>query len=182
VEFEPTRLAEVVLIKPQVFGDARGYFFESWNERQFARAGIPLHFVQDNHSHSILHTLRGLHYQIQQPQGKLVRVSRGAVFDVSVDIRRSSHNFGQWVGVHLSASNHHLLWVPPGFAHGFLALTEEVDVLYKCTDFHAPEHERVIRWNDPTLAVAWPLPTGSAPILSSRDRDAPAFKDAEHFS
>jgi dTDP-4-dehydrorhamnose 3,5-epimerase len=164
VEFEPTRLPEVVLIKPRVFGDARGFFFESWNEQQFTRAGIAAHFVQDNHSHSSRHTLRGLHYQIQQPQGKLVRVSRGEVFDVAVDVRRSSPRFGQWVGAHLSASNHHFLWVPPGFAHGYLALTDEVDFLYKCTDFYAPQHERVIRWNDPELSIEWPLP--SEPLRS----------------
>jgi dTDP-4-dehydrorhamnose 3,5-epimerase len=181
VEFEPTRLPEVVLIKPRVAGDARGFFFESWNARQFARAGIAAQFVQDNHSHSSRHTLRGLHYQIQQPQGKLVRVGRGEVFDVAVDARRSSPRFGQWVGVPLSESNHHCLWVPPGFAHGYLALSEEVDVLYKCTDFYAPQHERVIRWNDPKLRIEWPLPAGAAPILSGRDQAAPDFEDAECF-
>jgi dTDP-4-dehydrorhamnose 3,5-epimerase len=181
VQFEPTRLPEVVLIKPRVFGDDRGFFFESWNEQQFGRAGIAAHFVQDNHSHSSRHTLRGLHYQIQQPQGKLLRVSRGEVFDVAVDVRRGSPRFGQWVGAHLSASNHHFLWVPPGFAHGYLALTDEVDFLYKCTDFHAPDYERVIRWNDPALAIEWPLPDGAAPLLSGRDQAAPAFEDAECF-
>jgi dTDP-4-dehydrorhamnose 3,5-epimerase len=181
VEFEPTRLPEVVLIKPRVFDDARGFFFESWNAQQFARAGIAAHFVQDNQSRSSRHTLRGLHYQIQQPQGKLVRVSRGAVFDVAVDMRRSSPRFGQWVGAHLSASNHNFLWVPPGFAHGYLALSDEVDFLYKCTDFYAPQHERVVRWNDPIIGVEWPLPTELEPILSSRDQAAPAFENAECF-
>ena len=182
MEFAPTRLPEVVLIKPRVLGDARGFLFESWNEQQFGRAGIAARFVQDNHSHSSRHTLRGLHYQIQQPQGKLVRVTRGEVFDVTVDVRHSSPRFGHWVGAHLSASNHHMLWVPPGFAHGYLALTDEVDFLYKCTEFYAPQHERVIRWNDPTLAVEWPLSAGVTPILSERDRNAPVFQDAECFS
>ena len=181
MEFEPTRLPEVVLIKPQVFGDARGFFFESWNQQQFARVGIDAHFVQDNHSHSTRRTLRGLHYQIQQPQGKLVRVSRGEVFDVAIDIRRSSPRFGHWVGVRLSETNHHMLWVPIGFAHGYLALSEEVDFLYKCTDLYAPQHERAIRWNDPTVAVDWPLSSGLAPILSGKDEAAPLFADAELY-
>ena len=142
MEFEPTRLPEVVLIKPRVFGDERGYFFESWHEQKFAAAGIAAHFVQSNHSHSVRHTLRGLHYQIKQPQGKLVRVCKGEVFDVAVDIRRSSPRFGQWVGARLSDRNHQMLWVPPGFAHGYLALSEEIDFLYQCTDFYAPQHER----------------------------------------
>jgi dTDP-4-dehydrorhamnose 3,5-epimerase len=179
VEFQPTRLPEVILIKPRVFGDARGFFFETWHEQKFAAAGIDLRFVQDNHSHSTLHTLRGLHFQIQQTQGKLVRVSRGEVFDVAVDIRRSSPRFGQWVGVTLSDTNHHMLWVPPGFAHGYLAMSEEIDFLYKCTDFYAPQLERAIRWNDPQLGVEWPLPAGVAPILSGKDAIAPLFKEAE---
>jgi dTDP-4-dehydrorhamnose 3,5-epimerase len=181
MEFVPTRLPEVILIKPRVFGDARGFFFETWHQQKFAAAGIDLRFVQDNHSHSTRHTLRGLHFQIQQPQGKLVRVSRGEVFDVAVDMRRSSPRFGHWVGVTLSDSNHHMLWVPPGFAHGYLALSEEIDFLYKCTDFYAPQFERAIRWNDPQLGVQWPLPAGVAPILSGKDAIAPVFKEAESF-
>jgi dTDP-4-dehydrorhamnose 3,5-epimerase len=181
VEFEPTRLPEVVLIKPRVFGDPRGFFFETWQQRTFATGGIDAQFVQDNHSHSTRNTLRGLHFQIQQPQGKLVRVSHGEVFDVAVDIRRSSPRFGQWAGVNLSASNHHMLWVPPGFAHGYLALSEEVDFLYKCTDFYAPQHERAIRWDDPDLSVRWPLPAGTAPILSAKDAIAPLFSNAEAY-
>jgi len=180
--FEPTRLPEVVLIKPRVFGDARGYFFESWQRQRFADAGLDLQFVQDNHTRSARCTLRGLHYQIRQPQGKLVRVSRGEAFDVAVDMRRSSPRFGQWVGAILSDSNHHMLWVPPGFAHGYLALSAEVDFVYKCTDYYAPEHERSIRWNDATLGVRWPLPAGAAPILSGKDAQAPSFSDAEHFA
>jgi dTDP-4-dehydrorhamnose 3,5-epimerase len=181
MEFEPTRLPEVVLIKPRVFGDARGFFFETWQQERFATAGISMPFVQDNHSHSTLHTLRGLHFQIEQPQGKLVRVSRGEVFDVAVDIRRSSPRFGQWVGVVLSEANHHMLWVPPGFAHGYLALSEEIDFLYKCTDYYAPQHERAIRWDDPQLGVQWPLPTGVAPILSGKDAVAPFLAQARTY-
>jgi dTDP-4-dehydrorhamnose 3,5-epimerase len=181
MQFEPTRLPEVVLIKPRVFGDARGFFFETWQEETFAAAGIPVHFVQDNHSHSVRHTLRGLHFQIQQAQGKLVRVSRGEVFDVAVDIRRSSPRFGQWVGVRLSDTNHHMLWVPPGFAHGYLALSDEIDFLYKCTDLYAPQHERSIRWDDAQIGVQWPLAAGVVPTLSARDSGAPLLKDSESY-
>jgi dTDP-4-dehydrorhamnose 3,5-epimerase len=181
MQFTPTRLPEVVLITPRVFGDARGYFFETWQQQRFAQAGISAQFVQDNHSHSVRHTLRGLHYQIQQPQGKLVRVTRGKVYDVAVDLRRGSARFGQWVGVALSDVNHQMLWVPPGFAHGYLALSEEVDFLYKCTDLYAPQHERSIRWDDPQLSVQWPLPPGTAPQLSAKDAIAPLFADAETY-
>jgi dTDP-4-dehydrorhamnose 3,5-epimerase len=181
MQLEPTRLPEVVLIKPRVFGDARGFFFETWQAQEFAMAGIAMPFVQDNHSHSTLHTLRGLHFQVERPQGKLVRVTRGKVFDVAVDIRRSSPRFGQWAGVVLSDANHHMLWVPPGFAHGYLALSEEIDFLYKCTDYYAPQHERAIRWNDPQLGVEWPLPAGVAPILSAKDALAPLFGQAESY-
>jgi dTDP-4-dehydrorhamnose 3,5-epimerase len=182
MEFQPTRLPEVVLIKPRVFGDVRGYFFETWQEQRFASAGIDASFVQDNHSHSTRLTLRGLHYQIQQTQDKLIRVTRGEVFDVAVDIRRSSPRFGQWVGVVLSESNHHLLWVPQGFAHGYIALTEEVDFVYKCTDYYAPQHERSIRWDDPHIGVQWPLPQGGAPILSAKDAAAPLLQQSETFA
>ena len=181
MEFVPTRIPEVVLIKPRVFGDARGFFFETWHERKFAAAGIAGHFVQDNHSHSTRYSLRGLHFQIRQPQGKLVRVSRGEVFDVVVDLRRSSPHFGQWVGVLLSETNHHMLWVPPGFAHGYLALSEEIDFLYKCTDFYAPEHERAIRWDDAQLGVQWPLPANVTPLVSDKDARAPSFRDADTY-
>src|ERR1017187_6735530 len=175
MEFEPTRLPEVLLVKPRVFGDARGFFFETWQEQKFAAAGIAMRFVQDNHSHSIRHTLRGLHFQIQQPQGKLVRVARGEVFDVAVDIRRSSPRFGQWVGVVLSDTNHHMLWVPRGFAHGYLALSDEIDFLYKCTDYYAPEHECAIRWDDPQLGVQWPLPSGTSQTFPAKAPTAPLF-------
>ena len=181
MKFEPTRLPEVILIQPQVFGDARGFFFETWQKQKFAAAGIDATFVQDNHSHSTLHTLRGLHFQIRQPQGKLVRVSRGEVFDVVVDNRRSSPRFGQWVGARLSDVNHHMLWVPPGFAHAYLALSEEVDFLYKCTDFYAPGYERSIRWNDPAIGIEWPLPSGVNPILSGKDATAPLLEAAEAY-
>jgi dTDP-4-dehydrorhamnose 3,5-epimerase len=181
MEFAPTRLPEVVLLKPRVFGDARGFFLESWNSGTFAAANLPVEFVQDNHSHSSQWILRGLHYQVRMTQGKLVRVTRGAVFDVAVDVRRASPTFGQWVGEELSAENHRMLWVPPGFAHGFLTLTAEVDFLYKCTDYYAPEHERVIRWDDPELGIDWPLPAGVVPRLSARDSQAVAFRDSEHL-
>jgi dTDP-4-dehydrorhamnose 3,5-epimerase len=181
VEFEPTAISEVVLIRPKVFGDPRGYFFESWEERKFAAAGLNAKFVQDNHSRSARNILRGLHYQIQQPQGKLVRVVTGAVFDVAVDIRRSSPTFGRWVGVTLTEENHHMLWVPPGFAHGFVVLSESADFIYRCTDFWAPPHERAIAWNDPDLNIAWPLPVGSQPILSAKDSMAKSFRDSEYF-
>ncbi|MGB6489751.1 MAG: dTDP-4-dehydrorhamnose 3,5-epimerase [Steroidobacteraceae bacterium] len=181
MEFVPTDIPEVVLIRPKVFGDARGYFMESWEQRKFAAGGLDLQFVQDNHSHSARHILRGLHYQIQQPQGKLVRVVTGAVYDVAVDIRRSSSTFGKWVGLVLSAENHHMLWVPPGFAHGYLVLSDSADFLYKVTDFWAPNHERAILWNDPQIGVKWPLPTGVEPVLSGKDAAAAAFRDAEVY-
>ncbi len=182
MEFTPLEIPDVVLIRPHVFGDARGWFIETWQEQKFAAAGLTARFVQENHSHSVRHTLRGLHYQIQQPQGKLVRVTRGSVFDVAVDIRRSSPTFGRWVGCVLSEENRHALWVPPGFAHGFLALSESVDFLYKCTDFYAPADERAIRWDDPDLGIAWPLPEGAAPMLAPKDAAASRFRDAEVYS
>jgi dTDP-4-dehydrorhamnose 3,5-epimerase len=181
MEFVPTDIPEVVLIRPKVFGDPRGFFFESWEERKFAAAGLDLKFVQDNHSRSARNILRGLHYQIQQTQGKLVRVATGTVYDVAVDIRRSSPTFGRWVGVTLSEENHHMLWVPPGFAHGFVVLSESADFIYRCTDFYAPAYERAIRWNDPDLKIAWPLPEGEEPVLSAKDAVAPRFRDAEYF-
>ncbi|MBP7544514.1 MAG: dTDP-4-dehydrorhamnose 3,5-epimerase [Acidovorax sp.] len=178
---QATRLAipEVVLLAPKVFGDARGFFFESFNQAAFDQATGTRHaFVQDNHSRSSKGVLRGLHYQIQQPQGKLVRVVRGAVWDVAVDIRRSSPTFGQWVGAELSEDNQHQLWVPPGFAHGFVVLSESADFLYKTTDYYAPQHERCIAWNDPQLAIAWP-DLGMAPVLSAKDAQGKLFAEAE---
>ncbi|MFZ3219462.1 MAG: dTDP-4-dehydrorhamnose 3,5-epimerase [Rhodoferax sp.] len=165
----PTAIPDVLLIEPRVFGDARGFFFESFNQRDFAQVtGAHAVFVQDNHSRSIRGVLRGLHYQIQQPQGKLVRVVTGAVFDVTVDLRRASPTFGHWVGTVLSEDNKAQLWIPPGFAHGFVALSETADCLYKSTDYYAPEHECCIVWNDPTLNIGWP-DLGHAPLLSPRD-------------
>jgi dTDP-4-dehydrorhamnose 3,5-epimerase len=182
VQFEPSRLPEVVLIKPKVFGDPRGFFFESWHRDKFVAAGIKADFVQDNHSHSSRYALRGLHYQVHQPQGKLIRVVRGVVFDVAVDLRRSSPRFGQWTGAILSDADHRMLWVPPGFAHGYLALSDPVDLLYKCTDFYAPQYERAIRWDDPRIGVQWPLPAERLPTLSDKDAAAPLLEDAESFS
>jgi dTDP-4-dehydrorhamnose 3,5-epimerase len=181
MEFERTRLPGVILIRPLVFRDERGFFMESWQERKFAAAGIEARFVQDNHSRSSRGTLRGLHYQSQMPQGKVVRVTCGAVFDVVVDLRRSSPTFGRWEAYELSAENRLMLWVPPGFAHGFLALTDDTELLYKCTDYHAPELERSIAWNDATLAIRWPLGTGEAPLLSRKDAAALSFSRAECF-
>ena len=176
-----TRLAipEVVLIEPKVFGDARGFFFESFNQRAFDEAtGTHHQFVQDNHSRSSRGVLRGLHYQLQQPQGKLVRVARGRVWDVAVDIRRGSPTFGQWVGAELSEDNQHQLWVPPGFAHGFVVLSDSADFLYKTTDYYAPQHERFIRWDDPQLAIAWP--DAGAPIqLSAKDQAGRTLAEAD---
>ena len=168
----PTAIADVLIIEPKVFGDARGFFYESFNQKAFNEAtGTDHQFVQDNHSRSSKGVLRGLHYQIQQPQGKLVRVVRGAVFDVAVDIRKGSATFGKWVGIELSEDNRRQLWIPPGFAHGFLVTSESADFLYKTTNYYAPENERCIRWNDPDLAIDWP--SNMSPLLSSRDRNAP---------
>lgn len=181
MEWLRTSLPDVVLVKPRVLGDERGFFLESWNEARFAAAGLEARFVQDNHSRSTRNTLRGLHYQVRQAQGKLVRVTRGAVFDVVVDIRRSSATFGKWLGIELSARSHEMLWVPPGFAHGFLALEDGTEFQYKCTDYYAPEHERAIAWNDPDLAIRWPLPNGESPTMSARDAAAGSFRAAEYY-
>ncbi|GAB2591996.1 dTDP-4-dehydrorhamnose 3,5-epimerase [Ramlibacter solisilvae] len=166
------------MLQPRVFGDERGFFTESWNKARFDEAaGAAVEFVQDNHSRSSRGVLRGLHYQIQQPQGKLVRVVSGRVFDVAVDLRRSSPRLGQWVGVELSAENHRQLWVPPGFAHGYLTLSETADFLYKATDYYAPQHERALLWNDPHLAIEWPLSAiDGAPTLSAKDLQAAAWR------
>lgn len=176
-----TSIPDVIILEPKVFGDSRGFFFESYNERAFHEAtGDTLSFVQDNHSGSAKGVLRGLHYQIVQPQGKLVRVAVGEVFDVAVDIRKSSPTFGKWVGVHLSADNKRQLWVPPGFAHGFVVLSEFAEFLYKTTEFYAPEHERCIAWNDPAIGIVWPLQ--GEPLLSQKDKLGLALGDAEYFA
>lgn len=177
-----TRLAipEVIIFEPKVFGDDRGFFFESFNLKVFEEVvGRSIAFVQDNHSRSAKGVLRGLHYQIQQSQGKLVRVTQGEVFDVAVDLRKSSETFGKWVGVHLSAENKKQLWIPEGFAHGFVVLSESAEFLYKTTDYWAPEHERSLAWNDPTVAIEWPI--SEPPALSGKDQKAVSFQDAEVF-
>ncbi|MDO4724181.1 MAG: dTDP-4-dehydrorhamnose 3,5-epimerase [Comamonadaceae bacterium] len=177
-----TAIPDVLILEPKVFGDARGFFLESFNARTFAQAtGLQLNFVQDNHSRSRKGVLRGLHYQLQQPQGKLVRVVRGAVFDVAVDIRRGSPTFGRWVGVELSEDNQRQLWVPPGLAHGFVVLSDSADFLYKTTDYYAPEHERSIAWNDPDIGIAWPLAEHGIeqPQLSDKDARALPLAQAE---
>jgi dTDP-4-dehydrorhamnose 3,5-epimerase len=176
----PTLLPGVLIFEPQVFGDERGFFLESWNARSFGDAvGGDIRFVQDNHSRSRCGVLRGLHYQIRRPQGKLVRVASGHVFDVAVDLRQSSATFGRWAGIELSAENHRQLWIPPGFAHGFLVLSDSADFLYKTTDYYAPEHERAVAWNDPIIGVDWPAEM--ALVLSAKDRAAAPLRDAEVF-
>jgi dTDP-4-dehydrorhamnose 3,5-epimerase len=180
VNVVPTAIPEVLLIEPKVFGDERGFFFESYNRRALEAHGIPGEFVQDNHSRSAKNVLRGLHYQIRQPQGKLVRVVAGEVFDVAVDIRRSSPTFGKWAGEVLSAGNKRMLWIPPGFAHGFVVLSDFAEFLYKTTEYWAPEHERAIIWNDPDLAIDWPI--DGAPTLAAKDAAAQRLAAAEVFA
>jgi dTDP-4-dehydrorhamnose 3,5-epimerase len=183
MQVTPTRLPEVLLIEPRVFGDARGFFMESWNQRAFDEAaGTQVRFVQDNHSRSARGVLRGLHYQLTQPQGKLVRVVSGRVFDVAVDMRRSSPRVGQWVGVELSADNQRQLWVPPGFAHGFLVVSEQADFLYKTSEYYQPSDERALAWNDPHVNVQWPLhELAGPPALSAKDQAASRWASAELY-
>lgn len=177
-----TRLPEVLLLQPRVFGDARGFFLESWNQRVFDGAvGQSVRFVQDNHSRSARGVLRGLHYQLQQPQGKLVRVVTGRVYDVAVDMRRDSPRLGQWVGAELSADNQRMLWIPPGFAHGFLVLSETADFLYKATEYYAPADEHTVAWNDPTLGIDWPLEPGAPPQVSAKDQAGLSFDQAPRY-
>lgn len=177
MEVIATDLSGVLRLRPRIFSDERGWFAETWNERSFHDAGLPARFVQDNQSFSRRHVLRGLHYQLQQPQGKLVRVLTGCIFDVAVDIRRSSPNFGRWVGIELNAESPETLWIPAGFAHGFLVLSESANVLYKTTDFYLASSERTLRWDDPALAIAWPLT--DAPIVSPKDVLGATLQDAE---
>ena len=181
MQITPTSLPEVLLIEPQVLGDDRGFFMETFQARKFVEAGLPTTFVQDNHSRSRQGTLRGLHYQIQQAQGKLLRVIIGEIFDVAVDIRRSSATFGRWVGTFLSAQNKRQLWVPSGFAHGIFVTSEWAEVLYKTTDFYAPEWERTIRWDDPDLGIEWPLTEGQPPLLSAKDSQGKTLRESEIF-
>jgi dTDP-4-dehydrorhamnose 3,5-epimerase len=176
----PTSLPGVFALEPRVFGDERGFFFESYNQKIMSEAGIAENFVQDNHSCSSRHVLRGLHYQLKHPQGKLVRAAEGEILDVAVDMRRSSPTFGRWEGVRLSGENKRMLWIPAGFAHGFRVISEKAHVLYKATDFYAPEHERTLAWNDPQLKINWEL--DGEPIVSAKDQRGVAFRDAESFS
>ena len=181
MEFTPTAIPDIILIKPNLFGDERGFFMETFRASQFAEAGIPTQFVQDNHSGSQQGTLRGLHYQIRQAQGKLLRVVAGEVYDVVVDIRRSSHTFGKWEGIYLSAANKLQVWIPPGFAHGFYVLSDWAEVLYKATDYYAPQWERTILWNDPDIGIHWPLIEGTLPTLSPKDAQGKRLSEAELF-
>jgi dTDP-4-dehydrorhamnose 3,5-epimerase len=182
MKFLDTPLADVKLIEPDVFGDERGFFVETWQAVKFREAGIDARFVQDNHSRSVQWTLRGLHMQVEHTQGKLVRVTAGAVFDVVVDLRRSSPSYGRWWGTELSERNHRMLWVPPGFAHGMLVTSPSADFLYKCTDLYSPVHERTLAWDDPSVAIDWPLPPGVAPRLSAKDTRGASFATVDKFS
>ena len=177
-----TEIPDVLIIEPRLFKDERGYFLETWNQRAFNEAGIAARFVQDNQSRSVRHTLRGLHYQIKQPQGKLVRVTRGEVFDVAVDLRKNSTTFGKWVGRKLSEENKHMMWIPPGFAHGFCTLSDVADFQYKCTEFYAPEYERTIYWADSFLLIDWNMTDGAQPIISDKDKMGVCFEAAEYYN
>ncbi len=177
----PTRLPDVILIRPKVFEDPRGFFTDTWHRKLFEQEGIDAIFVQDSHSGSVAGTVRGLHYQIKQAQGKLIRVVKGEAFDVAVDMRRSSPDFGQWAGELLSAENRKMIWIPPGFAHGFLVLSKSAEFEYKCTDYYAPEHERTLQWNDPDIGIDWPLLDGEQPILSAKDRSGLPLKESQAY-
>jgi dTDP-4-dehydrorhamnose 3,5-epimerase len=180
VKVERTEIPDVLVVEPKLFGDARGFFMESWNARAFEAAGIRAQFVQDNHSRSARNVLRGLHYQLRQPQGKLVRVTLGEIFDVAVDLRRSSKTFGRWTGMTLTAASPRMLWIPAGFAHGFVVVSEYAEVQYKATDYYAPEHERTVLWSDPALGITWPH--AGEPVLSEKDRRGVPFKLAETYA
>ncbi|MCX8061894.1 MAG: dTDP-4-dehydrorhamnose 3,5-epimerase [Anaerolineales bacterium] len=181
MKFTTTALHDVLLIKPQLYHDERGFFFELYHDQKYKEIGLEQRFVQDNYSRSRQGTLRGLHYQIRQPQGKLVQVIVGKIFDVAVDLRRSSPTFGKWVGVILSGENHHQLWIPPGFAHGFYVLSEWAEVLYKVTAYYAPEWDRTLRWDDPSLGIAWPIRNGESPLLSAKDAAGKTLAEAEVY-
>lgn len=182
MKFHKTPIAEVFLIEPQVFGDPRGFFMESWHAPKFRNAGIDADFVQDNQSRSTQWILRGMHLQVEHTQGKLVRVTAGSVFDAVVDLRRSSPTFGKWWGAELSEDNHRMLWIPPGLAHGILVTSASADFLYKCTDIYSPSHERTLAWDDPTVGIEWPLPSGVTPNLSAKDRLGKSFAEIEKFA
>jgi len=177
-----TSLSGALILEPRVFGDERGFFMESWNCAAFEDAGLPTQFVQDNHSRSAHGVLRGMHYQIKQPQGKLVRVTQGEVFDVAVDLRKSSPTFGQWTGVTLSEQNRRMFWVPPGMAHGFYVMSASADFQYKCTTYYAPEFERSLQWDDPAVGIEWPLVDATAPLLSDKDRQCPPLAELEVYA
>jgi dTDP-4-dehydrorhamnose 3,5-epimerase len=181
MRFSKTTLPDVIIVEPRLFKDDRGFFMETWEARKFAEAGIDLPFVQDNHSVSKQWVLRGLHYQVRRPQGKLVRVTQGEVFDVAVDMRQSSPTFGKWVGEFLSEANRRMLWIPPGFAHGFLVMSERVEFLYKCTDYYSPADERSLLWNDREVGIEWPLSAGVEPIVSDKDKNAATLAQAECY-
>ncbi len=181
MRFEPTSIPEVVIITPTVFGDDRGFFMETYQAQRFGAAGLPFIYVQDNHSGSQKGTLRGLHYQIRQPQGKVVRVLEGEIYDVVVDLRRWSESFSQWLGIELSAKNKKQIWIPPGFAHGFYVLSERAEVAYKATDYYAPQWERTLLWNDPTINITWPIPMGQTPVISLKDLQGTLLSDAEVY-
>lgn len=181
MKVEPTNIPGVLIIEPEVHRDERGFFLESWREDRLARQGVSARFIQDNHSHSVQGTLRGLHYQLEHPQGKLVRVVSGKVFDVAVDLRRSSATFGRWVSGILSSENNQQLWIPPGFAHGFYVLSESADLLYKCTEYYSPAHDRTVKWDDAELGIPWPLIGGRPPLVSAKDGRAPSFRDAPSY-
>jgi dTDP-4-dehydrorhamnose 3,5-epimerase len=181
MKFHKTPIVDVVLIEPQVFGDDRGFFLETWQALKFQASGIDANFVQDNHSRSTQWTLRGMHMQLEHTQGKLVRVTSGAVFDVMVDLRRSSPSFGRWWGTELSDQNHSMVWVPPGLAHGMLVTSASADFLYKCTDIYSPAHERTLAWDDKTVGIEWPIPSGIQPNLSAKDLKGQSFAEIEKF-
>jgi dTDP-4-dehydrorhamnose 3,5-epimerase len=181
LKFHRTPIEGVLLIEPQVFGDARGFFLETWQAEKFRAAGVDVDFVQDNHSRSTQWTLRGMHLQVEHTQGKLVRVTAGSVYDAVVDLRRGSPSYGRWWGVELSDENHHILWVPQGLAHGMLVTSDTADFVYKCTDIYSPQHERTLAWDDPTVGIEWPLPTGTAPKLSAKDKLGKSLADIEKF-
>lgn len=182
MEIKPTDILDVFIVQPRVFADERGFFMETFRDSLFAHAGLPADFVQDNQSHSCRGVLRGLHYQIRQPQGKLVRAVVGEVFDVAVDLRRHSPSFGKWIGVRLSAANKQQLWIPPGFAHGYLVLSDTADVVYKASDYYAPQWERTLLWNDPGLGIVWPFEKDQLPLLSDKDAAGTTLDQAETYA
>jgi dTDP-4-dehydrorhamnose 3,5-epimerase len=181
VKVTPSAIPEVLIIEPEVHRDERGFFLESWREDRMAAEGVAARFIQDNHSHSVQGTLRGLHYQLERPQGKLVRVVSCEVFDVAVDLRRSSSTFGRWVSGTLSSTNHQQLWIPPGFAHGFYVLSESADLLYKCTEYYLPVHDRTVKWDDSELGIPWPLIAGRPPLVSAKDARAPNLRESATY-